>query len=105
MGEQCRVVDSAEACAQDVANQLSSAGLLRTAHTHEADLRPTLRLIASDESPRMSQLARRFLGERVREAKVIPPDRLPDESRAVVRRSVPKRVSGAERPSGSELLV
>ena len=76
MGPACTVVDSAEVCAEDVAGQLESAGLLRTGMADALDPQPPLRLFASDESPRMAELAVHFLGEPIAEARVVPPDRL-----------------------------
>ena len=72
MGPGCAVVDSAQACAADVALRLRSAGLLRRG---EADGGPVT-LLASDESPRFRKLAEMFLGETVAGVKVVAPDRL-----------------------------
>ena len=81
MGRDCRVVDSAEACAEDVAARLTAAGLLRPAMADALDPQPSLRLFASDESPRLAEMAHRFLGEPVAEAKVVSPDRLYEMTR------------------------
>ena len=76
MGPECVVVDSAQACADDVAGRLKAAGLLRPATADETDPRPALKLYASDESPRFAKLAARFLGEAVDAVTVVSPDRL-----------------------------
>lgn len=82
MGLECQVVDSAQACAEDVAGQLSSAGLLRPSMAEALDPQPALRLFASDESPRLAELAQRFLGEPIAEATVVSPERLAARQRA-----------------------
>lgn len=105
MGEACRVVDSAEACAEDVASWLASCGLLRSVGPGERAHESTLRLFASDESPHMPKLARRFLGERVREAKVVPPDKLVSQPRTSVRRSISRPVVGGVCSKNTEVLV
>lgn len=81
MGPECRIVDSAEACAEDVAARLTAASLLRPAMADALDPQPPLRLFASDESPRLLETARWYLGERLAQAKVISPDRLHEYDR------------------------
>ena len=54
------LVDSAEACAEDVAGRLTSANLLRPAGTADT---PAVRIFATDISERFGRLAARFLGE------------------------------------------
>ena len=76
MGGGCKVIDSADACAADVAGRLESAGLLRPSLADALDPQPSLRLFASDETPRFAKLAARFLGEPVDWVKVVSPDRL-----------------------------
>lgn len=76
MGSDCAVVDSAEACAEEVAAQLAAAGLLRPEMADALDPQPALRLFASDESPRMAELAQQFLGDSIAEARVVSPELL-----------------------------
>jgi hypothetical protein len=45
------------------------------------DPQPPIRLFASDESPRMAELAQHFLGEPIAEARMVSPDRLMAPSR------------------------
>jgi len=63
VGERVAVVDSAQACAEDVARRLGAAGLLR-GDRGEAG---ALRCFATDNTPRFSALASRFLGVEVTE--------------------------------------
>ena len=76
MGAGCRVIDSAEAAAEDVEAKLAAAGLLRPAMADVLDPVPPIRLYASDESPRVARLAARFLGEPVESARVVSPETL-----------------------------
>ena len=91
MGGPCGVVDSAQTCAEDVASLLGAAGLRARPEAGGHDPEPALRLFASDESPFMPRLARRFLGERLSHVKVVAPEKLLAEPRAIVRRNVPTR--------------
>jgi len=72
MGTSCRVIDSAEHCAQDVARRLKTSGLLRaeptpigqagaTSAAFAADSGGTLQCLVTDDSPRFKYLAERFL--------------------------------------------
>jgi glutamate racemase len=70
MGPACRVIDSAEQCAQDVARRLREAGLLRTGSlgaglaarfTGLGGAGGSLQCLVTDDSPRFQMLAERFL--------------------------------------------
>ena len=63
VGERVAVVDSAQACAEDVARRLGAAGLLRG----DRDEAGELRCFATDNTPRFSALASKFLGVEVTE--------------------------------------
>jgi glutamate racemase len=102
MGRECAVVDSAESCAEDVAGQLASAGLLRPEMADVLDPQPPIRLFASDESPRMAELAQHFLGEPIAEARMVSPDRLMAPSRPRSSRpaaTAPRRIQESARLS------
>jgi glutamate racemase len=62
MGSTCRVIDSAEQCAQDVALRLSSSGLAA-----EAVVVGSLKCFVTDDPVRFGALAERFLGTPVEE--------------------------------------
>lgn len=72
MGERVAVVDSAAACAEDVARRLGAAGLLRG----DRDEPGSLRCFVTDNTPRFSALAARFLGMEVGEATWVSVDEL-----------------------------
>ncbi len=57
-----QLVDSAEACAEDVAARLTTTNLLRPASSSH---RPVVRVFATDISERFGRLAARFLGETI----------------------------------------
>jgi glutamate racemase len=61
MGEQCRVIDSAEQCAEDVARRLRTCGLLHGG-APVASGSAALRCFVTDDSPKFAALASRFLG-------------------------------------------
>jgi glutamate racemase len=71
VGEHVRVIDSAEACAEDVQRRLSSAGLLRS-----GPVNGTLRCFVTDDSPRFARLASHFLGFEVGTPTWVSPDEL-----------------------------
>jgi glutamate racemase len=58
VGERVAVVDSAQACAEDVARRLGAAGLLRGDRGESG----ALRCFVTDNTPRFSGLAQKFLG-------------------------------------------
>ena len=64
VGYEVAIVDSASACAEDVATRLTTAGLLRAQADH-ADRKPTIQVFATDLPHRFGRLARRFLGEEI----------------------------------------
>jgi glutamate racemase len=64
VGEKVAVVDSAQACAEDVARRLRAVGLLRG----DREELGSLRCFVTDNTPRFSALAARFLGMDVGEA-------------------------------------
>jgi glutamate racemase len=72
MGERVAVVDSAAACAEDVARRLGAAGLLRGDREEPG----SLRCFVTDNTPRFSALAARFLGMEVGEATCVSVDEL-----------------------------
>jgi glutamate racemase len=63
VGDRCPVVDSAEACAEDVARRLRAGGLLRGDRGEPG----TLRCFVTDNTPRFAALAARFMGVAVDE--------------------------------------
>jgi glutamate racemase len=72
VGPKVAVVDSAEACAEDVARRLRAVGLLRGDRGEPGDLR----CFVTDNTPRFSALAARFLGMEVGEATWVSMDEL-----------------------------
>jgi glutamate racemase len=71
-GVKARLIDSAQACAEDVARRLQAAHLLSGAGSGGS-----LRCFVTDDSPRFSQLASRFLGQQmVAKPVVVSPDDL-----------------------------
>jgi len=89
VGENVRVIDSAERCADDVARRLAGANLLRpvpsVATGSSADsvamdaldsVEPDLRCFVTDNAPRFRTLATRFLGVEVAEPELVSPDDL-----------------------------
>ena len=79
VGMGVRVIDSAEACAEDVARRLQSAGLLRGNEPMQI-ARPTaaswLKTFVTDNSPRFATLASKFLGIRIDAPRWVPPEEL-----------------------------
>lgn len=69
VGETVPVIDSAEACAEDVLRRLRTAGLLRGGGAGPG----TLRCYVTDDSPRFATLASRFLGVTVDPPVWVPP--------------------------------
>jgi glutamate racemase len=63
VGERVSVVDSAEACAEDVARRLRAVGLLRG----DRDQGGALQCFVTDNTPRFKALAARFLGVEIGE--------------------------------------
>ena len=61
MGGSCRVIDSAEQCAQDVAQRLTGAGLLAPGGSTGS-----LRCFVTDDPEKFQSLASRFVGNRDR---------------------------------------
>lgn len=72
VGERVAVVDSAQACAEDVARRLGAVGLLRG----DRDEIGSLRCFVTDNTPRFSALAQRFLGMDIGEATWVSIDEL-----------------------------
>jgi glutamate racemase len=72
VGAKVAVVDSAAACAEDVARRLRAVGLLRG----DRDDAGSLRCFVTDNTPRFSALAARFLGMDVGEATWVSVDEL-----------------------------
>jgi glutamate racemase len=58
VGPGCRVIDSAEQCAEDVARRLRTNGLVRGAST----VGGSIRCFVTDDSPKFQATASRFLG-------------------------------------------
>jgi glutamate racemase len=74
VGPEVSVIDSAEACAEDVHRRLMSAGLLRPA---KEDAQPgRLHCFVTDESPRFAVQASRFLGMTVPAPTWVSPEEL-----------------------------
>lgn len=71
-----KVIDSAAACAEDVASRLEAGHLLRPADADVYDPRPAVRLFASDVAARFGKMARRFLGEDVSDPVWVSPEEL-----------------------------
>jgi glutamate racemase len=75
VGETCQVIDSAEQCAEDVARQLRSSGLIRSGTADE----PSIRCFVTDDSPKFQTLASRFLGFAIESpTRVAPEDLIPE---------------------------
>jgi glutamate racemase len=72
VGPDVPVIDSAEACAEDVQARLRSAGLLRGGEPAPGGLR----CFVTDDSPRFARLASHFLGFSVAAPTWVPPDEL-----------------------------
>jgi glutamate racemase len=75
-GEKVSVIDSAQACAEDVERRLRSAGLLRGVASVGQTTAGSLRCFVTDDTPRFAPLASHFLGFRVAPPKWVPPDDL-----------------------------
>ena len=60
MGQKVKLIDAAEACAEDVARRLAERKLLSDAHDAGS-----LRWFLSDDSPRWRALAAKFLGDQI----------------------------------------
>ena len=67
VGPDCRVIDSAEQCAHDVARRLVAEGLVRATGD-----RGTLRCFVTDDPAKFRRLAPRFLGGDVNEPTAVP---------------------------------
>jgi glutamate racemase len=72
VGEQVRVIDSAEQCAEDVARRLQAAGLLRG----PAVASGSLRCFVTDDPARFRSLGTRFLGMQIDSPAWVPVDEL-----------------------------
>jgi glutamate racemase len=72
LGPNVAVVDSAKACAEDVARRLEAGGLLRGDRAGPG----RLGCFATDNAPRFAALASRFLGAAVAEPTWVPPEDL-----------------------------
>lgn len=72
VGPEVSVIDSAQACAEDVQRRLMAAGLLRGGIAAAG----SLRCYVTDDSPRFAALAEHFLGWRVDAPVWVPPDEL-----------------------------
>jgi glutamate racemase len=73
MGQNCRVIDSAEECAEDVARKLRACGLLRGG---SIDPVASLRCFVTDDSPKFQALASRFLGLEIATPTWVTPEEL-----------------------------
>jgi glutamate racemase len=72
VGPKVAVVDSAAACAEDVARRLRASGLLCGAPAMHSDRPRPLRCFVTDNSPRFAALASRFLGESIDQPTCVP---------------------------------
>jgi glutamate racemase len=72
VGEKVPVVDSAEACAEDVARRLRAGGLLRGDRAEPG----FLRCFVTDNTPRFAALAAHFMGMEVGEATYVSVEEL-----------------------------
>ncbi len=81
MGSACKVIDSSEQCAEDVARRLRTCGLLRGEISDSS-----LRCLVTDDPAKFQQTARRFLGVPVEEPTWITLDQLTADSPAPLRR-------------------
>ena len=68
MGPGCRVIDSAEMCAQDVARRLSL--------NSDSSVVGSMRCFVTDDPTKFRNLAGRFFGERVEQPSLVPLERL-----------------------------
>jgi glutamate racemase len=75
VGPKVAVVDSADHCAHEVLRKLESAGLRREV---SEPTRGTLRCWVTDDGPRFTRLASRFLGYEIPRPTWINPDELPN---------------------------
>jgi glutamate racemase len=71
-GPKVQVIDSADQCAEDVARRLLTVGMLRG----DSGKTGSLRCFVTDESPRFSRLASRFLGFTVATPTWVAPETL-----------------------------
>ncbi len=71
VGPKVSVIDSAQACAEDVQRRLRSAGLLRSSTTGGA-----MKCFVTDDTPRFAPLASHFLGFPVAAPVWVPPEDL-----------------------------
>ena len=75
VGPRTTIVDSADACADDVVARLTSANLLRPAASRRE--RRLVQVFATDISTRFAKLASRFLGEEITAPELLPLDETP----------------------------
>jgi len=73
MGSSCRVIDSAEQCAEDVARRLRTCGLLAGGNSAGG---ASLRCFVTDDSPKFRTLASRFLGVEIDPPTWVTPEEL-----------------------------
>ena len=76
VGPAVRVIDSAQQCAQDVAQRLRSRGLDRAPATEAGPVRGTLRTFVTDDPVRFKKLASRFVGMEIELPAWVSPDEL-----------------------------
>jgi glutamate racemase len=76
VGPSVRVIDSAERCAEDVARRLVARGMLRSASNGVGRGGGKLRCFVTDNSPRFTWLADRFLGMKIDPPTLVSTDEL-----------------------------
>jgi glutamate racemase len=79
VGENCRVIDSAEQCAEDVARQLRATGRVCTGGTLDG----SIRCFVTDDSPKFQALASRFLGFAIDRPTWVSPEELSSDLSSV----------------------
>jgi glutamate racemase len=79
VGQDCKVIDSAEQCAEDVARQLRTNGRVRSGSTGDG----SIRCFVTDDSPKFQTLASRFLGFDIDRPTWVSPEELNVESAPV----------------------
>jgi glutamate racemase len=77
VGPSVRVIDSAEQCAQDVAQRLEAQGLSRVS----GKIAPAMRCFVTDDPERFASLASRFLGVPVEAPQLVSTERLAEALR------------------------
>jgi glutamate racemase len=90
VGDEVKVIDSAEQCAQDVARRLRARGLARQADEPGPPVSGALRTFVTDDPLRFRKLASRFLGVEIDPPTWVSPDELyPTRPAEPARISVP----------------